>query len=409
MTNINLKSDFDPNIIKISGPVNVVRMEGNINGIKKIIYLFMDFHLELWNETECNNIFSHDINQYFAESFYKLNGSNLIYDFFLEIYPTRSYSSGSKFLPKKQKYIWEVSKLFQKVFKYDEEKNKVGLPDVFQNVRIHYIDIRDYLKEHLIDKIDIVTKNINSLNFSKLNPEKIQKIIGEFQNIKSEIDKIINLLKYTNEDIVDRTKIIKEKDPHIIDESAMRQLVYKLKYRYNHGDIKNTLNDLLENIIKKFISYTQFIEKSIEEIKQFNVTLSKSQDIRQTRKIQDRIYNIGDILLQDSITIFVGIVDIYFLRRFLDKDYITNAIVYTGILHSTTYIEILAKYFDFKITHVAQGDINIKQINNKIKNLSEDEIFDLFSRETIRPSKNKSGTPSVYQCSDITHFPENFT
>ena len=31
--------------MKINGPINVIRMEGSINDIKKIIYFFMDEHV----------------------------------------------------------------------------------------------------------------------------------------------------------------------------------------------------------------------------------------------------------------------------------------------------------------------------------------------------------------------------
>lgn len=38
---------------KINGPINVVRMEGEINNIHKVIYLFMDDHLDINKQTSC--------------------------------------------------------------------------------------------------------------------------------------------------------------------------------------------------------------------------------------------------------------------------------------------------------------------------------------------------------------------
>lgn len=88
----------------------------------------------------------------------------------------------------------------------------------------------------------------------------------------------------------------------------------------------------------------------------------------------------------------------YFLRRFLDKDYITNSISYTGGLHSMTYIHTLVKYFDFKITHTSYSKYIIKDINQKIKNMElGPEYYAIFMR------------PIKYQCSDITNFPDNFS
>ena len=55
----------------VSGPVNTVRLEGSINGVKKIIYLFMDFHADLHHQTECEDIRSLDIDKYLVQTFDK--------------------------------------------------------------------------------------------------------------------------------------------------------------------------------------------------------------------------------------------------------------------------------------------------------------------------------------------------
>ena len=59
----------------------------------------------------------------------------------------------------------------------------------------------------------------------------------------------------------------------------------------------------------------------------------------------DRTEKIFD---EQFVEFFGRFTDIFFLRRFLDKEYITNAIVYAGALHINTYIDILIKEFDFK-------------------------------------------------------------
>ena len=45
--------------ININGPVNVVRLEGNINDISKVIYFMFDFHNNVNNQTKCNDIRSY--------------------------------------------------------------------------------------------------------------------------------------------------------------------------------------------------------------------------------------------------------------------------------------------------------------------------------------------------------------
>jgi hypothetical protein len=45
------------------------------------------------------------------------------------------------------------------------------------------------------------------------------------------------------------------------------------------------------------------------------------------------------------------ITDLYFLRRFLDKKYIKNCILYTGSFHMVNLIYLLVKYFNYELTH----------------------------------------------------------
>ena len=115
------------------------------------------------------------------------------------------------------------------------------------------------------------------------------------------------------------------------------------------------------------------------------------------------IYN-PIIQLNDKINIEYNIIqlvllmDLYFLRRFLDKDYIKNAILYCGARHSISIIYILVYHFKFKITHSTS---NINNINNKIKN--NDYINVIYNGvQTLINNKN------IIQCSDISSFPKNF-
>jgi hypothetical protein len=91
------------------------------------------------------------------------------------------------------------------------------------------------------------------------------------------------------------------------------------------------------------------------------------------------------------------------LRRFLDKNYITNGIVYAGAAHIATFVSILVKEFNFKITHVAKSKFdNIEQLEKEIINSGGNfenvsrimELLDVFNSK---------------QCSDISTFPKNFS
>ena len=66
----------------INGPINYVYLKGNINGINKNIYLFMDKHNKLYEQTRCKSFDSVDIT-YYLYKLIKDTEKNI--DFFMEI------------------------------------------------------------------------------------------------------------------------------------------------------------------------------------------------------------------------------------------------------------------------------------------------------------------------------------
>jgi hypothetical protein len=105
---------LNSNSRQINGPINVVRLTGNIAGIDKTIYLFMDLHYTLQGQTQCDNIFSRDVQKFFVESFHQLENADRMYDFFVEIHPTQLSKDSPAFTQNvfiyRDKYIEEVLK-----------------------------------------------------------------------------------------------------------------------------------------------------------------------------------------------------------------------------------------------------------------------------------------------------------
>jgi hypothetical protein len=83
------KDILDINSIYITGPENVVRLEGKIDGISKVLYLFFDVHFEANRQNECSNIGEIDFAQFFVKTFKEMPKTDVMYDFFMEAYPTR--------------------------------------------------------------------------------------------------------------------------------------------------------------------------------------------------------------------------------------------------------------------------------------------------------------------------------
>ena len=104
-----------------------------------------------------------------------------------------------------------------------------------------------------------------------------------------------------------------------------------------------------------------------------------------------------DLLIAYYLDIFVLLMDIFFLRRFLDKDYVTNGVSYTGTIHSVNYVYLLVKYFGFNITNYHFLTIIPEELEKKIKETKNPREIDPF----IFPLY-------LHQCSDLTEFPELF-
>lgn len=79
---MSISKTLDKNIKQVNGPINVVRLQGKIGSVNKVVYLFMDRHLAVEYQTECDNIFSKDVHLFFADSFKNISNTGKTYDFF---------------------------------------------------------------------------------------------------------------------------------------------------------------------------------------------------------------------------------------------------------------------------------------------------------------------------------------
>ncbi|XWV26914.1 hypothetical protein QJ857_gp0136 [Tupanvirus soda lake] len=419
MTDIN---EFnDPNARRVSGPVNVIRLEGEIHGIPKVLYLFMDYHIPVSEQTQCENVFSEDVQKYFVNNFYKLNEASNVYDFFVEIYPSEladdRYRRGISGVDSKEKYIEEVVKMFRKIFRYDPRRNRVQVNKLFKNVRLHYLDIRDYYKHSVADQVSEMTRFAHRFkNTDNIDPRGLDKIISLMQLMKDHMEYIISILgRRSHKTNQLKPKIIKQNNRSNLDTQAIEYLANKIKKLYNHNDVKNAMLELIDLTIdnfnlaineindatRRFINYSNVVQNTGNKLVKDDNTTYKyaygltSYTIREM--IIDIVNTVERLLDERFIEFFARFTDIYFLRRFLDKDYITNGIVYSGALHSNTYIYFLVKFFNFRITHASYSKIkDFNKLTNEIKKRSLMTIQELILPETL------------VQCSNLDSFPEEF-
>lgn len=407
--------DFNPDKIYVSGPINVARLEGKVNNIKKVIYLFMDVHVPVNDQTECTNVYSKDVNKYFADVFRQLNKSSdrsdTKYDFFMEIQPT-VISSEKSYNMRKEKYIVQMAKFFSMAFSYTSKSNTVAVSDIYKNIRFHYLDIRDYLKTHLwkyfVQASDIATHDL----YHNLNMNSIPTIIASLSEGKEYLDILITLLEKptaTNK----KTPVIANPGAEF-DPSIVSNFINKMKNRYTNPDVKTKINKIFNKLIVDFKKLSVYIGKSIEKIITYDKIFLEAdtkliRDDEYDKKIMNNglspyrlrlivtdIANICEKISLDITDIFADLTDIYFMRRFLDKKYITNAVVYAGFAHIDNYIRILLTDFDFKLTHMAYSPItDVRKLEAEFRKRIK---AGNFLTDLIRGTR-------LVQCSDLTSFP----
>jgi hypothetical protein len=95
----------------------------------------------------------------------------------------------------------------------------------------------------------------------------------------------------------------------------------------------------------------------------------------------------------------------YFIRRFLDKEYIKTGIIYTGGLHLCDIVYILTKYFNFQLTNIYYHHKTFRL--GKIKKLSIKnlEYLKILANNLLTYDENLEAT----QCVNLFNFPANFT
>lgn len=403
----------------VSGPYNLVRMEGSINGINKIFYFFMDMHLTENIQMQCKNIRSKPIKQYLVETFDKINNLDKQYDFFLETFPDCYIVKNNRL----GNYLNQLRKFFSEAFKFDFKKNKIKQNSEFSNVRFHYIDIRSYLTFQSCNPFSIlyqVLDFVHSLEGKLLLPFDITDIHDIVMIATARLDFLYQTLYNPNN--VKKVNVVQENYQNLSEYSdedfknVIKFLIDKIKNSYIHENIKNKINNYIEKDLKKYF------EEYFELAKQFLDYLNKSYDklnIPQnklikyknftdyfsqlhgtiSREIKEHILETLTKLIDLSfINIYTIIMDLYFLRRALDKDYITNSIIYTGGAHSINYIYSLLKYFNFKITHVHYAKYSIPELTEKIlKEKSPDKITNFFLPQYMEQCIEISQFPSLFQ------------
>jgi hypothetical protein len=373
----------------INGPVIAMRLEGNINGIDKVFYFFGDHHFSLEEETKCPSFDAEDFIQYFRKTMKNTN-KNINYDFFLEINDNDPSDENDE---KKNIYILE----FRKYFNYEKNINK-DKSSKKNNLTLYYCDIRNYFLNNSWDNY-LELENFTDNLYNNVD------ITNNLNNILFELNKNINLSTNVLLNNMNDKNIYEE------DEYYKKNKYYseKILNNYKNENIKDILlnetffiNEIKKNI--KIIEESSFeankkletLEKLLEKYKRKKYNGDYGLDLKTIYKYKLEIIDILNIIQAKYLYMSCYIMDLYLLRKILDKNYITHGIIYTGYFHLFNYVYIIVNNFDFKITHSTNKEITIEQIYDIMKNDYDDKLL-----KQMMPNK-------IIQCIDISDFPNNF-
>ena len=421
-------------------------MEGRVFGIDKVIYIFFEYHESCRMETKCDDIFADTITQFLIKEFRRPD-IDLTYDFFLEAFPTRLDPRGTW----RDIYIGELRQMVAKTLSYDPTADKVSRSEVLPRVRLHYIDIRDYLFENIfyygIDLVyglgrDLYVSVVCNGNPNGVAPfcDRLTEAVLRFRDQLDEINGLFFVLSPQSQPGGAGTapapapvptpasrprRVIRPPGEEIPAPEKLEitlHLIRKIKEQYRHPEVKTVITRMLDDYLKEgLVSMRRHIDTVVRlladlkelasvnpsilnekakvdvDIPGFTQQVSYGPDIDAMTEVVVRVDHLLSAVKKVSYDTGTVVTDAYFLRRFLDKDYVTNGVSYTGARHSDMYVHMLAKYFDFKVTHASYTRYDLKTLNEKIKGPLGTE-FSLSLRPPVRQ-----------QCSDLSSFPEGFT
>jgi hypothetical protein len=410
----------------VNGPINVIRLEGKVGSVKKIIWVFLNWPEPSTAQTKCDDIRAVDISTYLVREFDQLKKSkpDTVYDFMYNRGPLvpdfEAKTRGT--------YQNQVAEIFTKSFEIDLDENRVKKSTSIPNVRFHYVNTTDYVlmkSPSILNQIEHIVYHIwNNRSYylnDMINLHNGVKIIGD------EVMQIYHL--FFEEKKLDNPKIeksfysagINQKFNISMEDShkLIQKLIYKLKNTYDNKSVGTIMNKIIDTEFKDMLrAYFSEEKNTLETIISEIEFLKKldGYDLNEILQPQDDgyFYGLNNIRMDENILFFKKMVrdlekysydfiasflsNANLVRRFLDKNYISHTVTYLFAYRGISLIRLLVKYFGFEITHWSYLKNNDLDTCNKMIIESKNQ-FDL----------NIIFLPvSLAQCSDLGSFPKEF-
>lgn len=351
--------------VSINGPYNYFKLT---NG-EKTICLFSDVHNEPNNQTECvNHENSVDIDHFLKEFLINSNKSNKEYDLFIE-YEYMWINNKLGLHDYRDGYFQRVRKLFNKNMDFDLSNNKIIKSSNYNNTRFHYFDFRF----NTIPEFNIIFDLAIRVYPPYDSNAKILEIIYIIDTIKKAYSSFKNNIEKKKYKYINKT----------FNKYSNKKLKEKIKLIY-----KNHTSKFIDNVLELCDEIKDNIDES------YTILLDKYTNNKIKFELSTEIYKKITFIQNYLLYGFSTCIDLYFIRRLLDKKYINNVIGYMGGSHVINIIFFLVKYFNFEITECFYNihNYNIKKINDIFMNESESyNLYHIFSNSTsqcIKINKN---------------------
>lgn len=402
---------------EINGPYNILRLEGNVNNINKVLYLFFDIHNSITRQSQCRSI-SLNPDQYLDKVF--RSSKEITYDLFVEMTYEQiqfyKYNIGWK-----TPYIHEVRRMAESKIKKKEKKengktsknksNDGSKTDLKTNVRYHYSDIRQI---YALESNNIIKINFISTKCAYYHPNDFNILENELSAFINQTDFIYQLFFPSNKSIKINTNLIKNPE-------GIKKNIHKILNKWNNSDIKHEVIKFYEDMIKywkdemkkchkNILKELKILRKLHEEnffnnnpIKKIKTTYGYSNlDMSSYERMKyfKKLFTLCDDMMNILIRFHSLLTDIYFCRRFLDKKYIKNAIFYCGGNHGAKISAFLVNKFNFKITNASYLKYSVEKTNKIFKSLNKPSDFNHIPVDLTNPG-------IIKQCSSLKGFPKN--
>lgn len=374
----------------LNGPINYVKLF-NVK-TQQTVHIFMDQNINIRTQQKCSQPESKNIDKYL----YKLLiSTNETIDFFLEIMPSSVNNQFTYY--QNDNYLKETNKMFVKLHK--NLKND----SVINKIRLHCIDIKDYTYfVSIINNFEKAHNNIIKYDiFNEYTTQYLINIVDKLKFIDDIYHKIIThdtiINKNLSNDLINLESIINSSNnpKNLILNNVFEELLYKILKKYENPEIKKNITQYFTNEFT--IMSSKIVEQLYNLIKKNRDLYKKNYELQKKNELYTNIVKLDDDLSRilfnygiddyefnksnnelykqmNTILFFLKLLsnvmmDCFFLRRILEKQYIKKSIVYTNSTSSCVYIWFLVKYSDFQIIDTSYINIDKLDNNNPLEDL----------------------------------------